>query len=1238
MFERFGRLVAASLLLACFVVYESADAESVVQQNSNVVGVTQQGAYRGIPGMQDNEPSCAINPILPRNIVCAWNASGGSDDLIGDTWIRYSESQDSGRTFFNRYLPGSNLDPSSSLGLGFAADPIMLCWPGGCGTVFIAADRAPGGGVNGGVYLALLPESNVESGTRHLSTTSLDQVYASTGSEFADKPFAIYLLDENNPGTVTVTAEVRRPDGSTETIEREWPRGRIIVAFAVGDPEQDSIRILSTYSDDYGASWSSPEEIVKRNYWNKDEDDNCNKEDNGCKVRSRLNQGVNMASVGDTVLYAFRRFADGDEGDAILGAISQSRGDGVRRSFEIVSDLCAYDVPTLPSAANSAAAAARTNTFPWVSSDGGRFVLVYAERRRDSDGNCMGNLSEPSDSRIVATVSDPTAKQWGSPTQVAPTTDHGFQFMPVVECSLGICQIAWWDTVRDSQRTRDFLLEQGDPVALAALDAFENLPIFADFNYPTGNGNEVIQFRRTADMYTTRIRIDSGTPVVLDSEPLLASRYRLGLLGGELVEREANPFNIKAYRDGTVPFMSDYNWLTSARHRLVFDSDRPELGARWEGNNAPDPRNPTAAPQFWLAWTDARNMRGQIYTANVEDHVPYTRTFVPVMAREQGGAPVPSEAESGDAATGFSGSVEDSNAGAVICVPTHNPGEGELFVSLNNRTKDADIYGALIVDGASAFTLNPARTLGQIQRAYTIVAENAGPADRVFRFEIANQPVGFPEVARASWDQLPFDPTSAGFSTSPPDEIELAHVGPRSSVSLALFVVSQAGMNVVSVDVFDDATGELVNTVTVNGAGESGPLVNRDFEPNEFENHNPSVFAPDQFNPDQYNPDQYNPDQFNPDLYSPDQFNPDQFNPDQYNPDQYNPDQYNPDQFNPDLYNPDQFNPDQFNPDQFNPDQFNATLTDAGSLSNPAIPNPYVPATARHSDGTVVKLDVTFGIRNDGNALTPYTVDFAVTDDVVLELLADGLITAQLIAWQDKQVQDAQFCDSRIVTENHIVAVSNNPDLESLQVSDIHSNRHGELTYVVAAGDTLHNTLRFIGRQDAMEILAERLENDIIAYAFSSQVANTGEMELANTREQVISDSQAAIYDSPDADDAIDEEESQRYADGYGMFASKTNAHVGKKIYLYWAWLTENGEGVDSSDDEHAIRVENCHTRSLVDEWTGLLRDNGFSYHRSHDSWKVLWRTDGLPPGSYCASATSSLTGQTLTSPEIRLR
>ncbi|MDJ0908423.1 MAG: DUF5011 domain-containing protein, partial [Woeseiaceae bacterium] len=165
-----------------------------------------------------------------------------------------------------------------------------------------------------------------------------------------------------------------------------------------------------------------------------------------------------------------------------------------------------------------------------------------------------------------------------------------------------------------------------------------------------------------------------------------------------------------------------------------------------------------------------------------------------------------------------------------------------------------------------------------------------------------------------------------------------------------------------------------------------------------------------------------------------------------------------------------------------------------------------------------VKLDVTFGIRNDGNTLTPYTVDFAVADDVVLDLLANGLITAQLIAWQDKQIQDVQFCDPQIITENRIIAVANDPNLFTLQVPDITDNRLGELTYFIASGDILQNTLRFIGRRDAMETLAERLENDIISFAFTSQAANTGETELVDAREQIINDREPAVFNFADGD------------------------------------------------------------------------------------------------------------------------
>ena len=452
-------------------------------------------------------------------------------------------------------------------------------------------------------------------------------------------------------------------------------------------------------------------------------------------------------------------------------------------------------------------------------------------------------------------------------------------------------------------------------------------------------------------------------------------------------------------------------------------------------------------------------------------------------------------------------SVDDSNPGAMTCSVIPAVPGGTYFPAVNNRTKDADIYGALIENRVNAWSLNPTKTLGQILRTYTIVAENEDTVARTFRFEIANQPAGFPATARASWDQLPYDPADPDFLTVLPDEVETESVGPRSSVSVALFLVSLDPVNPVAIQVFDDGTDELINTITVNGSIESGPLLNPNGTINDFELHNPIVYPPDQFNPDQFNPDLYNPDQFNPDLFNPDQFNPDQFNPDQFNPDQYNPDQFNPDQFNPDQFNPDQFNPDQFNPDQYNPDQFNTNLTDSDTLHNPEIPKPD-PVVDENGNpvNLVVRLDVNFGVQNDGNTLTPYSVDFALADEEILELIAQGQISTQLIAWQDKQISDVQFCEPALITENRIIAAVNNPDLTQLNIPDINNNRVGALTYFIAPDDILQNTLRFIGPRDKIQILADALANNIISYVFASQAANTNENDLGLNREQIVVD------------------------------------------------------------------------------------------------------------------------------------
>ena len=102
---------------------------------------------------------------------------------------------------------------------------------------------------------------------------------------------------------------------------------------------------------------------------------------------------------------------------------------------------------------------------------------------------------------------------------------------------------------------------------------------------------------------------------------------------------------------------------------------------------------------------------------------------------------------------------------------------------------------------------------------------------------------------------------------------------------------------------------------------------------------------------------------------------------------------------------------------------------------------------------------------------------------------------------------------------------------------------------------------------------------------------------------------------------------------------------------LYWAWEDDSGHNVDSSFDPQRLTVFKCHDPSfVVVNETGTPGTSGFSY-KSGNTWEYKWRTssggdndddsDGngysIPKGNYCAKVESSLTGQEMTSPSIRI-
>ena len=178
----------------------------------------------------------------------------------------------------------------------------------------------------------------------------------------------------------------------------------------------------------------------------------------------------------------------------------------------------------------------------------------------------------------------------------------------------------------------------------------------------------------------------------------------------------------------------------------------------------------------------------------------------------------------------------------------------------------------------------------------------------------------------------------------------------------------------------------------------------------------------------------------------------------------------------------------------------------------------FLPTFERDQNGMVSKVDINYGLQNVGNTLTPYTVDFAVADYEVLQLITSGKVAIQLIAWQNKQVDDTQFCEPRIMTENRVIAATNNFNVTPpLDIPDIDNNRVGSLTYFVLPDDILQLTLRFIGKKEDIRFIEGRLRENILSWVFTSQAANTDNLVLFDV-EQVINDRTPPTFNFPEGD------------------------------------------------------------------------------------------------------------------------
>ncbi|MBT8086219.1 MAG: hypothetical protein KJN72_13405, partial [Woeseia sp.] len=821
-------------------------------RNINIVGVNPPTAGSPVPDnglKQQNEPSCAMKPSNPLHILCAFNDYRGVDNpAIGDAWEGYSYSINGGQTWFSDLLPGHPGD-SQSLGLSFAADPQVAAAPGVALIAYIAADRSEN--ADGGLFLQQMFEVNREAGAPWVPALAPIEVAKGKAKKFIDKPFMYLHPAPAGSGTVTVSAVLE--DGTS--ISQEAPAARLFLAHTEFSGTADSPKstMIISRSDDYGESWKTEKLQIGNNDADSDSDSDSAASGGGASGGNSgrpnpLNQSASIAAIGDNVCIVWRRFAGGDEDDAILAACSDDRGKKFENAIVVSAppDYIPFDQGTTE-------ASFRVNSYPFITTDGEKFYAFWASRKPIPDPLFY--------SRIVYSVSD-DGSSWSPPAVLDDAAD-GHQFMPVASAARGTIQVAWYDT-RNNLFQADFI---------------QDLP--GSGGIPDEDSQKII--RNKADIRTLQIK--NGVP----TNSVQVSRYAEGALapGETPTQLEFNFLNDRLFKQGTVPFVGDYPHVAAATFR--------QENGQWVSNIPADATNKEA--DFLISWSDNRDVRG-----NVWEDLETPTTYTPPAAsssKNSGDEPEATDPQ-GPVDPMFAGNRGDSEGSitsAAIADGASADAEPDLTPetgygacqpgTYQDRTRNQNVYSSIIRPGVSIDSPSASKPTGAIQRSHVIWVSNNETTDQTYTLRIENQPPDAGVNGRASFLQVPVAPfqSTAGLLT----EIAVA-ISANSTIARTVYVTSNTQDPEIVVSV-SDGGAVTFGTITLNA-----DVLSPDIQ-------NPDVQNPDPQNPDIQNAEVHNPDIQNVVITRVE--NPDVQNPDIQNPDIQNPDVQNPDFQNPDIQNPD---------------------------------------------------------------------------------------------------------------------------------------------------------------------------------------------------------------------------------------------------------------------------------------------------------------------------------------------
>ncbi len=1044
--RRATHVCIAVLLCASFsTTVIASEGPGAPQPDVNLIGPTPDpDDVRDFGLKQQNEPACAIRPGNSQCIICFYN-DYRTVDRPGheDAWTGMSESCDGGLTFRSRVTPGHPLHPAP-INTNFAADPRVVSLPGMSIHAFIGGFRTPDRSVLGIQHWL---ENNQDD--LNYNEPALNTIIAAEGpaGEFVDKPELLAVLDDgpirvrrgdddddcddddddDHPCFVEsppVTLSFDMEDSGLGTITRTFPAGTLYAAYAVF-MGNDASELFVRTSRDWGKTWTTAP--IK------------------LSIGQQRVSGVTMTTLGSKVVAMWRQ-AEPTQ-DALYYAYTTNRGESWT-SPQLLTSLCSFDQPSATTA-SPPQATFRTNDFPWLANDGKNIYAFYSERV----GNC--DTGTP---KVFFQYSS-NASTWSGPQPIdsSPQAAPGSQFMPAAFGANGKIQVAWYDTRRE-----DIPLDPTLPFVLDYID-----------------GTLGVRVNRKVDVYTARITSNASGGNVQVSESAQVNSYQTAGSAsdssGALFEIEASFANALMYKTGLLSFLGDYIAVAAPEFRLNGNGE-------WESNYSPAPPPASNSVDFFVAYADHRDVRGDVLLGDGASQKPYTPPSNTAPA-VRNATPDPddkpetryastrtdSEPEDGARAEGIEDTLTDP--AVAVCTPGND----------SDRTRDANIYGSVIRDLLRLSAPAPTRPLSGILRAIPFTASNITDSEAQYRLYISNQP-GPADLNRASFRQKPDRPPFA--SDDPPVVVEDVSIRAQSSVARTVFLVSPDIGASVDIKIYDgvcaanaDASGPLqfasvceeLGTLRLGGGGTEGDLRQPDYLSTQCtgDPQDCDVFVTELHNPLLQNPLLQNPLLQNPLLQNPLLQNPLLQNPLLQNPLLQNVGFQNPLLQNPLLQNPLLQNPLLQNP----------------LLQNPLLQNPLLQNSAIESGVTFT--DITAVVQNDGNVITAYNVDATAVN---FESTAGGAPVSQLIVWKQYAYASSRDCETVPEVRNQVIATINQPD-NTLSEATIDEPFAGEASLILAPGELGFVTYRFFGTE------AELANARVQRLTLSAQAANCDEFD-----------------------------------------------------------------------------------------------------------------------------------------------